>query len=132
MLHKLLPVMILATLSLGAIAQGTQFSSESLIKAPVTGIEGHNVLMSRITIPAETTLPRHYHPTEEFLYILSGEAYLRIEGRDDKLLTAGMSGVIPAGEVHTAVTTSSNAVALTYRVHPVGKPLRLPPPAEKE
>jgi len=115
-----------------AIAQDVKFSAESLIKSPITGVEGHNVLMSRITIPANTTLPRHYHPTEEFLYILAGKAYLRIDGREDQLLIAGMSAIIPAGEVHTAVTKESDALALTYRVHPIGQPVRLPPPATKE
>ncbi len=117
----------LITLGFPAIAQDVKFSAENLIKSPITGVEGHEVLMSRVTIPANTALPRHYHPTEEFLYILTGEAYLRIDGEEDQLLTAGMSATIPAGEVHTAVTTSSDTLALTYRVHPIGRPVRLPP-----
>ncbi len=115
-----------------ALAQEAKFSAESLIKSPITGVAGHEVLMSRVTIPANTALPRHYHPTEEFLYILTGEAYLQIDGRENQLLTAGMSAAIPAGAVHTAVTTSHETIALTYRVHPVGRPVRLPAPAEKE
>jgi len=132
MFRQFLLGLCLLTLGSPALAQDAKFSAESLIKSPIAGVEGHNVLMSRVTIPANTSLPRHYHPTEEFLYILTGEAYLRIDGRDDQLLTAGMSAVIPAGEVHTAVTTSSDALALTYRVHPIGRPVRLPPPATKE
>ncbi len=122
----------LLLIGLPAVAQEVKFSAENLIKSPITGVTGHEVLISRVTIPANTTLPRHYHPTEEFLYILTGEAYLRIDGRADQLLTAGMSAIIPAGEVHTAVTSSSDALALTYRVHPIGQPVRLPPPAPKE
>jgi len=117
----------LLALGIPAMAQDVKLSVEGLIKSPITGVAGHEVLMARVTIPANTTLPRHYHPTEEFLYILTGEAYLRIDGREDQLLTAGMSAVIPAGEVHTAVTASSDALALTYRVHPIGQPVRLPP-----
>lgn len=113
-------------------AQETIMRAESLLEAGITGVPSHDLMMTRVHIPAGTTLPMHYHPTEEYLYILEGEAYLRIKGQDDQLLTAGTAIVIPAGAVHTAVTTDSSAVALTTRVHPKGQPVRLPAPAEKD
>lgn len=122
----------LTAAALPAIAEDTPVQSEPLVNAPITGVATHNLLMTRVHIAANTILPMHYHPTEEFLYILEGTALLRIKGREDRLLTAGMAAVIPAGEVHTAVTLESEAVALTTRVHPKGQPVRLSPPEEKE
>lgn len=113
-------------LTLPAAAQEVKLSVEELIKSTVTGVAGHDVLMSRISIPANTTLPRHSHPTEEFLYILGGEAILRIDGREDRLLKPGAAVVIPAGAIHTAVTHDSDALALTTRVQPKGQPVRIP------
>ncbi len=112
-----------------ALAEDTTVKAEPLIKAPITGVNGHDLLMTRVHIAADTTLPLHSHLTEEFLYILEGEAFLRIAGQDDRLLTAGAAVVIPAGAIHTAVTQESDAIALTTRVHPEGQPVRIPAPA---
>lgn len=103
-----------------------------LLNAPITGVPDHDLLMTRVELPTNTVLPMHYHVNEEYLYILEGSAYLRIEGREDRLLSAGDAVVIPAGVLHTAVTTDSTAVALTTRVHPKGQPVRLTPEDKKE
>ena len=114
-------------MALPGSAQEAPVKATPLLNAPITGVPGHDLLMTRIEIEANTTLPMHYHPNEEYLYILEGQAYLRIEGREDKLLKAGDAVVIPAGLLHTAVTTHSTATALTTRVHPKGQPVRLMP-----
>ena len=114
-------------MALPTAAQEAPVKATSLLNAPITGVPSHDLMMTRIEIAANTTLPMHYHPNEEYLYILEGEAYLRIEGREDRLLKAGEAVVIPAGVLHTAVTTDSTATALTTRVHPKGQPVRLMP-----
>lgn len=116
-----------ALVTVPAAAQEAPVKATPLLNAPITGVPSHDLLMTRIEIAANTTLPMHYHPNEEYLYILEGQAYLRIEGRDDQLLHAGDAVVIPAGVLHTAVTTDSTAIALTTRVHPKGQPVRLMP-----
>lgn len=126
MVHTLLSAALMIGLSVSASAQDTPVRAEGLINSPITTAPGHDMLMTRVRIKANTVLPLHSHPTEEFLYILSGEAILRIEGRRDQLLKTGAAVVIPAGEVHTAVTHNSEAVALTTRVQPKGQPVRIP------
>ena len=118
---------IAALMATPAYAQDAPVKATPLLNAPITGVPSHDLLMTRVEIAANTTLPMHYHLNEEYLYILEGEAFLRIEGRDDQLLKAGDAVVIPAGVLHTAVTTRSTAVALTTRVHPKGQPVRLMP-----
>lgn len=113
-------------------AQDAPVKATPLLNAPITGVPSHDLLMTRVELPTNTVLPMHYHVNEEYLYILEGEAYLRIEGREDRLLTAGEAVVIPAGVLHTAVTTDSAAIALTTRVHPKGQPVRLMPKDKEE
>lgn len=113
-------------------AQAAPVQATPLLNAPITGVPGHDMLMTRVEIAANTVLPMHYHPNEEYLYIIEGQAYLRIEGREDQLLSAGEAVVIPAGVLHTAVTTGSTATALTTRVHPKGQPVRLMPYDKKD
>lgn len=113
-------------------AQTAPVQATPLLNAPITGVPDHDLLMTRVEIAADTVLPMHYHPNEEYLYILEGRAYLRIEGREDQLLRAGEAVVIPAGILHTAVTTNSTATALTTRVHPKGQPVRLMPTDQKD
>lgn len=118
--------------SLQSSAQTTPVKATQLLNAPITGVPGHDLLMTRIEIAENTVLPMHYHPNEEYLYILEGQAYLRIEGLEDQLLSAGEVAVIPAGVLHTAVTTDTRARALTTRVHPKGQPVRLMPKDKKD
>ena len=121
---------VAALMATSASAQEAPVAATPLLNAPITGVPSHDLLMTRVEIAANTTLPMHYHPNEEYLYILEGQAYLRIEGREDRLLEAGEAVVIPAGVLHTAVTTDSTAVALTTRVHPKGQPVRLMPDSQ--
>lgn len=104
-----------------------KLTAEALITSAITGIESHKALVSKVTIPAHTTLPRHYHPTEEYLYIMNGRTILQIDGEADKELTAGMAVVIPAGKVHAALTKDSPTEAMVFRVQPKNQPVRLPP-----
>lgn len=122
----------LTLICLPTIAQDAPVKATPLLNAPITGVPSHDLMMTRVEIAADTVLPMHYHPNEEYLYILAGEAYLRIEGCADQLLKAGEAVVIPAGVLHTAVTTDSAATALTTRVHPKGQPVRLMPENKKD
>ena len=128
MMRTLLSVALLAALPPGAGAQDAPVRAENLINSPITTAPKHDMLMTRVHIAANTVLPMHSHPTEEFLYVLDGEAILRIVGREDQLLKAGAVVVIPAGEIHTAVTHAWGAVALTTRVQPKGQPIRIAAP----
>lgn len=100
---------------------------EALIASSITGIESHQALVSKVHIPAHTTLSRHHHPTEEYLYIMSGSTILQMDGEEDKELTAGMAMIIPAGKIHAALTKKDSTDALVFRVQPKDQPVRLPP-----
>ena len=97
---------------------------ETLLSEALEGVEGTEVIVSRVMIPPNTALPRHWHPGEEFAYVLEGAAILRRDGQDDVLIRAGEVGKIPLKQVHTAVTTDEGATILVFRVHRQGLPER--------
>lgn len=103
-------------------------SAEPLLKSAITGVDDHEVLMARVSVAANSMAARHFHPTEEYLYVLSGSTILRIDGEEDQLLSAGMYARIPAKAVHTAITEKEAAELIVFRVHPKGQPVRQPAP----
>ncbi|MEM1412820.1 MAG: cupin domain-containing protein [Pseudomonadota bacterium] len=95
---------------------------EELHRDALEGVEGREVIMLRVTLPPNVDLPRHWHPGEEFGYVLEGEVTLSLEGQPDAVQRAGDSVKIPAGAIHTAITGDEGATLLVFRTHPVGEP----------
>lgn len=59
-----------------------------------------NQSLAEATLPPGGATTEHYHPqSEEFYYILSGTAHLRIEGETCDL-RVGDAALIPAGQRH--------------------------------
>jgi quercetin dioxygenase-like cupin family protein len=98
---------------------------ETLLTAQLDGAEGTEVIVSRVEIPPNTNLPKHWHPGEEFAYVLEGLAILRRDGKADLAISKGEVVKISLKEIHTAVTTDQGATILVFRVHEHGKPERV-------
>lgn len=49
---------------------------ETLMKAVLEGVEGTEVIVSHVTVPPNSALPKHWHPGEEFAYVLEGSVTL--------------------------------------------------------
>ncbi|WP_262694779.1 cupin domain-containing protein [Kordiimonas aquimaris] len=128
---RIFSIAFIFLLSAGSWAQAAGPKATPLLQSDITGVPSHQALMTRVELPANATLPMHYHPTEEFMYVIAGEAFLRIEGQEDKLISAGTSGKIPAGMIHTAVTRDKAAEVVVFRVHPKGQPVRTVPDQQK-
>ena len=47
---------------------------ETLLSTQLEGVQGTEVIVSRVVIPPNASLPKHWHPGEEFAYILEGSA----------------------------------------------------------
>jgi len=99
---------------------------ENLLKAELEGLEGGEVIISRVTIPPHTTLPKHWHPGEEFGYVLEGSCYLWQDGEEDTLIRTGEALKVPLKKVHTAFTKDEAVTILVFRVHEEGEPERVP------
>jgi quercetin dioxygenase-like cupin family protein len=99
---------------------------ETLLKAVLDGVDGTEVIVSRVTIPPNTSLPKHWHPGEEFAYVLEGSVTLWQKGKDDIVGTEGDVMKVPLKQVHTAITKDEGATILVFRVHEQGQPERVP------
>lgn len=98
---------------------------ETLMKEKLEGIEGKEVIVSKVEIPANTTLPKHWHPGEEFVYVIKGSATLWQKNKPDIQVNEGEAIKVPLKQVHTAITGEKGASILVFRVHEQGEPERV-------
>ena len=68
----------------------------------------------------------HFHPWEEFLYVIEGSASLEIAGEPPRTLLPGERFVIPARVVHTPRAGPQGVRAIVVRVHLEGDPVSTP------
>ncbi|WP_205663326.1 cupin domain-containing protein [Alteromonas facilis] len=120
-------VLFLASFSIHGVAQGSAAGPvlESLLKQKLKGVANTEVVVSKVQIPANTSLSKHWHPGEEFAYVLEGSVTLWQQGLEDRLLQAGELASIPLKQIHTAVTGDEGVTLLVFRVHEEGKPERV-------
>lgn len=98
---------------------------ENLMTAQLEGVKGTEVIVSKVTIPPNTSLPKHWHPGEEFAYVLEGSVLLWQKGKKDTIGKKGDVLKVPLKQVHTAITSKEGATVLVFRVHEQGKPERI-------
>lgn len=115
--------MVLAAL-IGAEAVVAKPKLENLLRSQLQGAKGTEVIVSRVTLEPNATLPKHWHPGEEFAYLLKGDVVLWQKGKKDSRFKAGEVAQIPLKQVHTATAGSQGATILVFRVHESGQPER--------
>ena len=97
---------------------------ENLRTDKLAGVENTEVVVSRVVIPPNTTLSKHWHPGEEFAYIIEGSVTLWQEGNADIVGKQGDVIKVPLKQVHTAITKETGATIVVFRVHELGKQQR--------
>ena len=102
--------------------------SNTVLVAPIESAPGSEVIISDVVIPPGAQVPRHYHPGEEFVYVIEGSAIHVQEGQDDIELRAGDAYRIPPRAVHAPYAGPDGARAVVFRVHVEGQPERIPVP----
>ena len=68
----------------------------------------------------------HYHPWEEFLYVIEGRALVEIDGEPTRTLLPGETFVIPPRVPHTPRAGPEGVRAIVVRVHNEGDPVSTP------
>ena len=99
--------------------------SNLMLRAPITISDGLEVIVSDVIIPPNATVPRHYHPGEEFVYVIEGYAVHVEQDKPDRILKAGDAYVIPPNAEHAPRGGPDGARAIVFRVHVAGKPERV-------
>jgi len=97
-----------------------------VLRSPVKVAQGLEVIIADVVIPPNTTVPPHYHPGEEFLYILEGSAIHVEEGKPDQVISAGEAYVIPLNTPHAPRGGPEGGRAIVFRLHVAGQPERIP------
>ena len=126
---KMITVMLMGSLivftAIGSQSVASELKLENLMKSQLEGVNGTEVIVSRVTIPPNTILPRHWHPGEEFAYVLDGSVTLWQKGKDDIVGKKGDVIKVPLEQIHTAITKNEAVTILVFRVHEQGKPERI-------
>ena len=98
--------------------------ADNLLRESVAGVEGKEIIMSRVRFPPRTELPWHWHSGEEFFYVIEGSITLKRRGEPDLLAGAGDAQKIAAQAVHTGSTGEQGAELVIFRLHATGEPER--------
>jgi quercetin dioxygenase-like cupin family protein len=102
--------------------------SNEVLRSALAGTPGVEVIVSDVVIPPNGQVARHYHPGEEFLYVIEGTAIHVEDGKPDLPLKAGDSYTIPPRAIHSPRGGPEGARAIVFRVHVAGQPERIEAP----
>ena len=111
----------------GQAAESLQTASvqaENLLRESIAGVEGKEIIVSRVSFPPHTELPWHWHPGEEFFYVIEGSVTLKRRGEPDLPTTQGDAQKIAPQIIHTGSTGKQGAELVIFRVHAAGEPER--------
>jgi quercetin dioxygenase-like cupin family protein len=97
---------------------------ENLLRDSLALAPDVEIIVSYLEVPVQTGLPKHYHPGEEFVYMLEGSGQLIVES-DTVILEEDDLFKIPIRAVHSFQTFDDEARAVVFRVHEQGQPERV-------
>ena len=97
---------------------------ENLLRDSLALAPDVEIVVSYLEMPDTTDLPAHYHPGEEFVYVIEGSGELTLEGAKT-VLNEGEFIKIPYKAVHSFRTIDEQARAVVFRVHEPGQPDRI-------
>jgi len=98
---------------------------ENLLRDSLGLAEGIEVVMSYIELPKNTTLPSHYHPGEEFVYLIQGSGELTLKDESKIIVKAGETVKVPLKHVHSFSSLHEDVKGVVFRVHEKGQPDRI-------
>ena len=98
---------------------------ENLMRDSLALAEGVEIVMSYLEIPKNTTLPSHYHPGEEFIYLMQGSGELTLKDESKIIVNAGETAKVPLKHVHSFSSLDEDVKGVVFRVHEKGQPDRI-------
>ena len=119
-----LAVLICLGSTSGNATEPPPVQADNLLRESIAGVDGKEIIVSRVSIPPHTELPWHWHPGEEFFYVIEGSVTLKRRGEPDLLTGTGDAQNIAARVIHTGSTGEQGAELVIFRVHAAGEPER--------
>ncbi len=104
------------------------YGANAVFHEALSAAAGHELIVTDLSLGPDAVGEAHFHPWEEYLYVLGGSAVLDIEGLEPRTLVAGETFVIPPNTVHTPRAGPEGIRAMVIRVHDEGDPVSLPAP----
>ena len=105
-------------------SQNVSVQAENLLRESIAGVEGKEIIVSRVSFPPHAELPWHWHPGEEFFYVIEGSVTLKRRGERDLPTAQGDAQKIAPQIIHTGSTGEQGAELVIFRVHAAGEPER--------
>jgi quercetin dioxygenase-like cupin family protein len=102
----------------------TSVQSDNLLRELIAGVDGKEVIVSRVSFPPRIELPWHWHPGEEFFYVIEGSVTLKRRGQPDIVTVRGDAQKIAPGVIHSGESGEEGAELVIFRVHASGEPER--------
>lgn len=103
----------------------SEFKVIDLLRDTIGLAEGVEVIMTYVEIPENTPLPAHYHPGEEFVYVIEGSGVLILNDQDTLRAKAGDSYKVPLRAEHGFYSEDEGVKVVVFRVHEKGQPDRI-------
>jgi quercetin dioxygenase-like cupin family protein len=132
---RLTAVVFAASLTSGAQAQSTAatttpppgFASKQVLVAPITGVEGKQVVLVSVSLEPGASSPPHMHPGDCYGSVLEGVIELRVQGQETRRFAAGESYSTFASVPHQTTNVGDRpARLLNALVVDKGKPATAP------
>ncbi len=95
-----------------------------VLEGPIAGAPELHLVVGDLVMAAGSTIPRHRHSGEEFLYVIGGRATGSREGEPDVVLGPGQSVRIAPGTVHWGSVGPDGMRGISSWVVMNGQPLR--------
>ena len=133
--RRLAAVVFAAGLISGAQAQSTAptttpppgFASKQVLVAPITGVEGKQVVLVSVALEPGASSPPHMHPGDCYGSVLEGVIELRVQGQETRRFAAGESYSTLASVPHQTTNVGDRpARLLNALVVDKGKPATAP------
>ena len=103
------PILLVIMLSAALLAGWSDFTvsadvnrppalaTDNLLREAIDGVESKEVIMSRVSFSPNIELPWHWHPGEEFFYVIEGWVTLKGRGQPDVFNLRGDFQKLPLG-----------------------------------
>jgi quercetin dioxygenase-like cupin family protein len=99
--------------------------AKELLKTQLDIWEDGEIIISYVEAPAGYELKKHYHPGEEFAYVIEGSATAWFKDMPEIVANKGDIVKIPLEAVHTMIPGPEGIKVLVFRIHKEGEPLRI-------
>ncbi|MEM7023632.1 MAG: cupin domain-containing protein [Pseudomonadota bacterium] len=97
-----------------------------VLEAPLDLTDDLEVIIDEVFLPPNSSLPAHFHPGEDYVYVIEGMVVHEVEGQEPRTYSAGEAFVVRKDVVHVERTLDQPVRAIVFHVLVAGEPLRVP------